>query len=135
MASVRTEALIEAAVDDVWAVIRDFATGPARMAPGFVADSHADSDVRTVTFADGTVVRERFVAIDDAERRIVYSVVRGGMCPEHDNATMRVEPDGVRRSRFVWVHDVLPDDLAPPILAAMKRGTAVIKRTLESGAA
>jgi hypothetical protein len=39
---------------------------------------------------------------------------------------------GEARRRFVWVADVLPDEVAPGIAAMMDQGLAVIERTLES---
>ena len=133
MALIRTEILIAAAPADVWDVIRDFAAGPLRMAPGFVIGCQTESDVRVVTFADGVVVHERFVALDDDERRFVYSVIGGSVHPDHDTATMQVVPDD-GGCRFVWTHDVLPDELAAAIRAAMEQGAEVIKRTLQAAA-
>jgi len=134
MASIRKEVLIRSSADDVWKVIGDFGAGPSRMAPGYVVDTRIDGDCRIVTFADGTVARERFVAVDDDARRVVYAVVGDDLRPEHDNASMEVIADEEHGCRLVWIHDVLPDDLAAPIEAAMTRGVAVIKQTLESQA-
>jgi Polyketide cyclase / dehydrase and lipid transport len=133
MAFLRTEISIAADPADVWDVIGDFAAGPLRMAPGFVIGCSAEADLRVVTFADGTVVHERFVARADDERRITYSVVGGSVRPDRDTAEMLVvgEGDGCR---FVWTHDVEPDDLAPGIQAAMDRGAEVVKGTLEAAA-
>jgi Polyketide cyclase / dehydrase and lipid transport len=130
MAHLRTEIAIAAAPADVWDVIRDFAAGPLRMAPGFVVGCLADADLRVVTFANGTVVHERFVARDDDERRIAYAVVGGTVQPDHDAAEMRVVPEE-GGCRFVWTRDLRPDELAPGFQAAMDRGAEVIKRTLE----
>jgi carbon monoxide dehydrogenase subunit G len=130
MALLRTEISIAAGPADVWDVIRDFAAGPLRMAPGFVVGCEADADVRVVTFADGVVVHERFVELDDAERRIVYGVVGGSVQPDHDTAQMQVVPeDG--GCRFIWTRELRPDELAPGFQVAMDRGAEVIKRTLE----
>jgi hypothetical protein len=131
MAHLRTEISIAAPPADVWDVIRDFAAGPLRMAPGFVVGCEADGDVRIVTFADGTVVHERFLALDDDERRIGYAVVGGGVRPEHDLAEMRILPEG-DGCRFVWTHDVRPDGLGAGFQASMDRGAEVIRRTLEA---
>lgn len=135
MATVRTEISIDADPDAVWAVIGDFADGPTRMAPGLVLDSRlvdtdGDARVRLVTFAGGASVRERLVGLDPDQRRIAYSVIGGTARPEHDNASMQVLTDGAGRSRFVWIRDVLPDELAEPMLAAMREGTGHIERTL-----
>jgi hypothetical protein len=101
------------------------------MAPGVVVSSHADGPVRVVTFADGQIARERLVSRDEEERRIVYSVIGDTMRPDHDNAVMQVISDGEGRCRFVWSRDVLPDEIAEPLLAAMRGTGAVIKRTFE----
>ncbi|WP_043628465.1 SRPBCC family protein [Nonomuraea candida] len=132
MTSVHKEIIIDTEPAAVWAIIGDFAGGPVRMAPGFVTASRLDEpDLRVVTFADGTVLRERLIALDDELRRLVFSIVGGTMRPAHDNASMQVFPHGDGRSRFVWIHDVRPDDLAGPIGAGMEHGLSVFKQTVE----
>ncbi|MEV1245590.1 SRPBCC family protein [Nonomuraea sp. NPDC050022] len=135
MASVQKEIIIDADPAAVWEIISDFTDGPVRMAPGFVTDSRLDEhepDVRVVTFADGTVLRERLIALDEEPRRLVFSVIGGTMQPDHDNASMQVIPRGDGGSRFIWIHDVRPDDLALPMGAGMDHGLSVFKRTVES---
>lgn len=131
MASIIREVVIESSADDVWKVVGDFATGPSRMAPGFVVDTVVEGDRRTVTFGNGSVAVERFVSLDDDARRLAYSVVGGTVEPEHDNAVFQVVADGERRCRVVWTRDVLPEELAAPIADAMSRGLSVIKQTLD----
>jgi hypothetical protein len=133
MASIRTEIEIDVDADRVWGVIGDWADGPVNMATGHVVSAHADGGERVVTFASGTVARERLVTRDETARRIVYSLIGDTVCPEHDNAVMQVVADGARRCRFVWSRDVLPDTLAGPLLAAMEAAIPLIKRTFESG--
>jgi hypothetical protein len=133
MASIRIEIDIEADAAQVWEVIGDWADGPARMAPGYVRSSRATDDVRVVTFADGFVARERLITRDDEARRIVYSLIGDTAAPEHDNAVMRVVPDGPGRCRLHWARDVLPADAAQPLSAAMHEAAPIIKRALESG--
>ena len=132
MATARTEITIDANADDVWEVIRDFENGPLLMARGHVTSSRTEDGVRVVTFANGSVARERCIAVDDEQRRIVFSIIGGTVVPEHDNATMQVFDDGEGHSRFVWIHDVLPDTLAAPLLAAMEHGNLAIQRTLRT---
>ncbi|GGU74534.1 SRPBCC family protein [Lentzea flava] len=131
MAYISEEIVIEAGADDVWKVIGDFATGPSRMAPGLVVDTTAEADHRTVTFADGTVVTEKRVSVDDDVRRITYSVVSGTVAPEHDNAVMQIVPEGERRCRMLWTRDVLPDELAEPMGKVMAHCLTVVKQTLD----
>ncbi len=134
MASVSRELAIESGAAEVWEVIGDFATGPSRMAPGFVVDTRAEAALRVVTFADGTVAREQLVCVDHDNRRIVYTVIGDSLLPAHDNASMQVIPDGTNRCRLVWIHDVLPDDLAPHLGTAMDHGLTVMKQTFEERA-
>jgi len=76
------------------------------------------------------VARELIIDIDDENQRLVWSVV--GTRMTHHNASAQVFADGEGRTRFVWIADFLPHELAPHIDALMERGTAVVKATLES---
>ncbi|OBB13964.1 hypothetical protein A5761_18465 [Mycolicibacterium setense] len=131
MASIQIEFAVEADSARVWQVIGDWADGPVRMAPGFVVSAEADGDVRIVTFADGFVARERLVSRDEPARRIAYSLIGDTAQPEHDNAVMQVVDDGPQRCRFVWTRDVLPDEAAGPLRAAMEQAAPLIKGALE----
>ena len=131
MASIRTEFVIEVDAARVWRVIGDWADGPVGMARDYVVSSHAEGTARVVTFANGVIARERLVTRDDDARRIVYSMVGDIVRPEHDNAVMQIVPDGADRCRFIWTRDVLPDELAEPLRAAMEEASVFIKRTLE----
>jgi Polyketide cyclase / dehydrase and lipid transport len=133
MASVQKEIIIDADPAAVWAIISDFPDGPIRMAPGFVTGSRLDEpDVRVVTFADGTVARERLIALDNELRRLVFSIIGDTMQPTHDNASMQVVPHEDGRSRFIWIHDVQPDDLTISMGAGMDEGLKIFKQTMES---
>jgi len=132
MASISKEISVKSSAQDVWEVIRDFGAGPSRMTPGYVVDTRVEGDSRVVTFDNGTVARERFVSVDDDASRIVYAIIGDTLKPAHDNASMQVIADGDGRCRFVWIHDVLPDDLARSFEAAMTEAMAIIKETLES---
>ena len=109
MASIHKEIRIDARPEDVWDAIRDVGAIHRRLAPGFVVDTKLDGDARIVTFGNGMVVRELIVDIDDAARRLVWSVVGGPMT--HHNASLQVFADGDGRSRVVWIADLLPNDL------------------------
>ena len=130
MASIRKEVLIDVAPDEVWAAVRDIGAVHTRLAVGFVTDCRLDGDARIVTFANGLVAREPIVTIDDAERRLVWSAVGGRLT--HYNASAQVFDAGGGRSRFVWIADLLPNEMAPAVEAMIGQGIAAIKRTLEA---
>lgn len=129
MASIRREVRIAVRPETAWEALRDVGALHTRLVPGFVTDTRLDDGARLVTFANGMVVRELIVAIDDEARRVVWSVVGGPMT--HHNGAAQVIPDGPAHCRFVWIADLLPDTAAPPIAALMEQGIAVIRQTLE----
>ena len=129
MASIRKEISIDARPEDVWAALRDVGALHTRLVPGFVVDTRLEEGARIVTFGNGTVARELIVDVDDETRRVVWSVAGGRFT--HHNASAQVFADGAGRSRFVWIADLLPNDLVGDISALMAQGSAVIKKTLE----
>jgi len=129
MASIRKEIRIDARPETAWAALRDVGALHTRLVPGFVVDTRLEECARIVTFGNGLVVRELIVDVDDAARRVVWSAVGGSM--SHHNASAQVFPDGANGCRFVWIADLLPNEVAPAIEAMMEQGIAVIKKTLE----
>jgi hypothetical protein len=133
MASIIKEVVIDACPDDVWAAVRDFAALHERLVPGFVVDCRLDGDdTRLVTFFNGAVAREVLIGIDDSARRLAYCVVESPLGFTHNSASAEVLTDGEDRTRFVWITDLLPDELATPTTELMEYGIGVIKQTMES---
>jgi uncharacterized protein YndB with AHSA1/START domain len=129
MAAIRKEVTIDARPEEVWDALRDWGALHERLVPGFATDARVEDGARVVTFFTGTVLREAIVAVDDDERRLVWSIVDEPY--RHHNAAAQVldEPGG--GSRFVWRADVLPDEVAEPTAEMMQQGIEVVKRTLE----
>lgn len=132
MASIRKEFLIDASPEDVWAAVRDVGAIHKRLAPGFVTDCRLDGDARIVKFANGMEAREIMVDIDDKARRLVWSAV--GTQLTHHNASMQIFADGERRTRAVWIADLLPNELAGPVAAMIEQGVKAMTWTLERAA-
>jgi carbon monoxide dehydrogenase subunit G len=128
MASIREEIRIEAPPEDVWDALRDVGALHTRLVPGFVVDTRLEDGARIVTFGNGLVARELIVDVDEAGRRVVWAAVGGRMT--HHNASAQVFADG-DATRFVWIADLLPHELAADVRTLMRQGCAVIKRTLE----
>lgn len=129
MASIHREIRIDEKPENVWDALRDVGAIHRRLAPGFVTDVQLEPGARIVTFGNGMVARELIVDVDDDARRVAWSVVGGPMT--HHNASAQVLSDGPAGTRFVWIADLLPHELAPRIAAMIEEGLAVIKRTLE----
>jgi len=110
--------------------VRDVGAVHRRLAPGFVVDTEMEEGARVVTFANGMTARELIVDVDDAARRLVWSVV-GSPRLTHHNASLQVFAEGDGRSRIVWTADLLPNEVAGYIQAMIEQGMSVMKRTLE----
>ena len=130
MASIHRETTIDADPSAVWDALRDVGALHTRLAPGFVTDVRLEDGARVVTFSNGIVARELIVDIDDKKRRLVWSVVGGRMT--HHNASAQVFAESGGQTRFVWIADLLPHEVAPAIAAMMEQGLAAIKRTMET---
>jgi carbon monoxide dehydrogenase subunit G len=131
MASIHQEVLLDADPARVWDAVRDVGAVHTRVAPGFLTGCRMEDAplARVVSFANGMEARELIVDVDDAARRLVWSVVGGRM--SHHNAAMQVFAEGPHRSRVVWIADLLPSELAPAIAAMIEQGLAAMKKTLE----
>jgi hypothetical protein len=132
MATIRKEVILDVAPERAWAALRDVGAVHTRLAAGFVTDCRLEDGGRSrvVTFANGLVARELIVTVDEAERRLVWSAVGGRLA--HHNASAQVFAEGEAGCRFVWVADLLPDELAPVIESMIEEGLAAIRRTLEA---
>jgi len=132
MGSVIREIVIDASAEAVWSAVGDFAGGPMRMSDGVFTDCRMDEpDVRTLTFADGTSASERLIARDEQARRIVWGWV-GDDRVTHDNTSMQVFEEDKTKSRLVWIHDTLPDELTAWLATAMDQLTPAFQQTLKS---
>src|SRR6187402_3496707 len=88
MASIRKELRLDASAEHVWDAVRDVGAVHERLGPGFLLDARMDGDARIVTFANGMVVREPIVDINDEDRRVAWAAVGGQF--EHYNASVQV---------------------------------------------
>jgi hypothetical protein len=80
MASIRKETVIDTRPEDAWAALR--------LAPGFVTDTRRDGDNRIVTFANGSVVREVLIDLDDACRARLVNRRRPIQAPQWRRADL-----------------------------------------------
>ena len=129
MASIRKEIQTAATVDQVWEALRDVGALHTRLVPGFVIDTRLEPGERIVTFANGMVVREQILDINDELRRVAWSAIGGALT--HYNASAQVFANADNRATVVWIADFLPNEAAGQIGQMMEQGMAVMKVTLD----
>jgi len=132
MASIHKERTIDATPEQVWEALRDWGALHERLVPGFAVDTQLEGDDRIVTFFNGAVARERLVDSSDDDRRLVWSIVDGPYSHHNGAAQVLANDDGT--TRFVWIADLLPEELAEMTAELMERGIDTVKRTLEGRA-
>jgi uncharacterized protein YndB with AHSA1/START domain len=130
VASIRKERTIEVSPEDAWAALGDWAAPHERLAPGFLVATEIDGEDHIVTFFNGAVARERLVAREEEERRLVWSIVDGPYT--HHNGAAQVIDSGEGTTRFVWIADLLPNEAAEMTGEMMERGVEKVKQALEA---
>lgn len=128
MTMIRRTITVQAGADEVWDVLRDIGAVHTRLAPGFVTDTVLLApDRRRVVFANGAIVTEQIVSLDDDARRLAYTILeRGG---EHHHASFEVLPaeDG---ATMIWTTDVMWGPVAETFRATMVAAAPVIAASL-----
>ena len=120
MASIHHEVELAMDAEQAWKRLRVAGDAPKLFAP-VLADGKLNGDTRTVRFANGMVVNERILDVDDRRRRLAYTVLDGpGMTFHH--ASMQIVDTGPGRSKFVWITDLLPAEAREAATQAGPRG-------------
>jgi hypothetical protein len=129
MATVRKDILTRARPADAWDAVRDVGALHTRLVPGFVTYTKLEPGARVVTFANGMVLREPIVTIDEAAMRLVWTAEGGRTTHYNGSAQVFAEPDGT--ARVVWTVDFLPDSLSGALDGMMSAGAAAMKTALD----
>jgi uncharacterized protein YndB with AHSA1/START domain len=133
MASIIKDFIIDAAPADVWAALEDFGALHTRLVPGFVTACTFDGEARTVTFSNGSVAKETLVTSDAERHRLVYAIASDKL--KQHSASAQVFDDGKGGTRFVWITDVLPNEVAPYMSGQMDLGVTAMQKALARKAA
>jgi hypothetical protein len=129
MATIKKVISTAAPADAAWSALRDIGHLHTRLVPGFVTDTKLEPGARIVTFANGMVVREIIVTVDEDQRRVVWSAVGGSMT--HHNGSAQVSSNTSGATTIVWIADFLPNEAAATMDTMMDQGMAVMKQTLD----
>lgn len=129
MASIQQSIDISIAAERAWEALRIVGHVHRLFAP-VLADAEMDGDLRIARFANGMVVHERILDVDEATHRVAYTVLDGpGMTYHH--ASMQIVETGQDRCRFVWITDFLPAEAAAALAPLIEHGTRALKANLE----
>lgn len=124
MASIIKEIELDISPEAAWAMLREVGAADKAFRPVLTA-SRLDGQVRTVTFANGMVVKEQIVDVDEARRRVAYAVIEGAF--SHHSASMQVIDRGAGRCCVLWISDLLPNEAAPTVRDLVEQGSAALR--------
>jgi hypothetical protein len=134
MASIHHDIFIAVAPEAIWRAVRAVDRLHDLLVPGFVIATEMlegeGAPVRRVAFANGHVVDEAIVSIDDERRRLVWTVKQF----EHHNGVLTVS-EAQGGARVNWTADLLPDALVGQVSPMMAQGLAIMKAHLEGAKA
>jgi hypothetical protein len=129
MPSIHSQVLLDVGLDVAWDEVRKVGEVHKLFAP-VLADSRVHGETRTVRFADGKIVHERILDLDDARRRVSYTATDvPGMTYHH--ASMQIADAGPGRCLFIWITDYLPAEMGAAIAPLVEQGTKALKANLE----
>jgi hypothetical protein len=129
MASIQKSVEVEVGAAQAWAALRLVGNAHTLFAPVLV-DAQLEGDTRTAHFANGMIVHERMLDIDEPTRRVAYTVLDGPGISYH-HASMQIVEAGPDRCRFVWITDFLPAEVGAAIAPLIEQGTKALKANLE----
>jgi hypothetical protein len=129
MPSIHSQVLVDVGLDVAWGAVRKVGEAHTLFAP-VLMDSRVHGETRTLRFADGTIVHERILDLDEARRRVSYTATDvPGMTYHH--ASMQIADAGPGRCLFIWITDFLPAEMRATIGPLIEQGTRALKANLE----
>jgi hypothetical protein len=129
VASIHKQIAVAVDPDSAWRRLRTIERAHKLFAP-VLTECRLAGKIRTVSFANGMVVREQILDVDDEHRRVAYAALDApGMTYHH--ASMQVIDGGPGRCVFVWVTDFLPPEVRDQIAPLIEHGAAAFRKNLE----
>ena len=129
MPSIHSQVLLDIGLDAAWDELRKVGDAHTLFSP-VLEDCRVHGETRTVRFANGMVVHERILEVDDERRRVSYAATDvPGMTYHH--ASMQIADAGPGRCLFIWITDFLPAEMRDNIAPLVEQGTRALKQNLE----
>lgn len=132
MATVHRQILLQSRIEAVWDALRDVGALHTRLVPGFVTNTvlEPDGKAREVTFANGMVMRELILEVNEELKRVVWSASGGRLTQHRATAQLFAESS---QTRFVWDAEFEPAEAEPAIAQMIDAGLDALLRSFGAG--
>ena len=101
MSGVREECEFGVGIDEVWKMVGDFGGFITALGIPVELDGEGIGQTRKITIGEAPTV-ERLEERDEADHRLVYSIVSGPFPFQDYRSTMQLRPAGPGRTRLTW---------------------------------
>lgn len=128
MATITREITVPASPEAVWERLRD--VGGINTLIDVLGEVTVEGDRRTCSLGERGTLDETILSVDDATRRVAYTIRQGPLPFEHHSASMQAIATGTGGTRFVWITDLKPDSLTPAFEEVIDGAVASIARAL-----
>ena len=129
MAAIYKESIVNVSAEKAWSALGSVGEADKLFGPVLV-DSHLEGDVRVVRFANGTVLHERILDLDENRRRIAYTALDAPGLTYH-HASMQIRDEAPGQCLFTWITDFTPAEMSGQLLPLIEQGTHAFKFNLE----
>jgi carbon monoxide dehydrogenase subunit G len=126
MGTGKAEIDVNQSPDKVWALVGDFG-GIGGWMPG-IDSCRVEGDERILETM-GMSITERLVSMDEAARRLTYSIAAGAPVESHE-AVITVAPSGAG-CHVTWVVEAEPDEMADLMATIYQQALEALKNHVE----
>jgi hypothetical protein len=134
---VSSSTVIEAPVDAVWALLKNFAN-VSRWHPDVMESpiendgtGQTPGDIRSLKLRDGTPVRERLLAISNESMSYTYSVIEAPLPISNHSSAVSISATPDNRTAITWTAEFSVDDGADASAIALGMKAGVIELGFE----
>jgi len=139
MEEVKASGTIHATADEVWNLVSDFNELDkfVEAVTDCTTEGTGIGAVRTLTLADGGVVKEKLESLDSDQRLLRYSIIESPMPIENYNGIMQVKKIENGKSEFTWsstfdARDGTEQEMEEALVGLYKLGVEGLKQRFSS---
>lgn len=114
--------------EEAWLRLAD--VGAVNQLLTFLGEVTVDGDSRTCALGDLGTLEETILSVDEANRRVAYTIVSAPLPFTHHSAAFQLQSDAAGGTVLWWTTDFLPAELYPQVEALVDQGVQSLTAAL-----